>query len=176
MGMIDRFMGASSAISSVANAATGVAEVFHQNATRRMELDEKAFSQSLSQYTGEFSAQPRGRFDDFVNGLNRLPRPMLTMGTVGLFIYAMVEPVGFGLRMENLNLVPEPMWWLLGAIISFYFGARETHYLRNHRPFKAAKTADPDVPQPEARPSFIASDPFGDNAALRDWIAETARM
>ncbi|WP_422385854.1 3TM-type holin [Paracoccus tegillarcae] len=31
----------------------------------------------------------------------------------------------------RLSLVPEPLWWLLGAIVSFYFGAREAHYFRN---------------------------------------------
>jgi hypothetical protein len=33
--------------------------------------------------------------------------------------------------MVGLNAVPEPLWWLLGAIVAFYFGARETHYFRN---------------------------------------------
>ena len=35
------------------------------------------------------------RFDRFVNGLNRLPRPMLALGTLGLFVYAMAAPRGF---------------------------------------------------------------------------------
>ncbi|HKL06334.1 MAG TPA: 3TM-type holin, partial [Roseovarius sp.] len=26
--------------------------------------------------------------------------------------------------MQGIALVPEPLWWLLGAIVSFYFGAR----------------------------------------------------
>ena len=36
----------------------------------------------------------------------------------------MVDPVWFASRMQGLALVPEPLWWLLGAIVSFYFGAR----------------------------------------------------
>ena len=125
-------------------------------------------------------------FDALVNGLNRLPRPVLTLGTVGLFVYAMVEPEGFGLRMENLNLVPEPLWWLLGAIISFYFGAREAHYFRS-RPIipaapKKARTAVEAAagmageaavaaPLTQAAPE---GDSFADNAALRDWAAAQA--
>ena len=70
------------------------------------------------------------RFDGFVNGLNRLPRPLLALSTLGLFAYAMAEPTGFGTRMQSLALVPEPLWWLLGAIVSFYFGARELHHQR----------------------------------------------
>jgi hypothetical protein len=66
-----------------------------------------------------------------VNGLNRLPRPFLAFGTLGLFSYAMVDPEAFAKRMVGLNAVPEPLWWLLGAIVAFYFGARETHYFRS---------------------------------------------
>ncbi len=36
----------------------------------------------------------------------------------------MVDPIWFASRMQGLALVPEPLWWLLGAIASFYFGAR----------------------------------------------------
>ncbi|MEM7692166.1 MAG: 3TM-type holin, partial [Pseudomonadota bacterium] len=30
----------------------------------------------------------------------------------------------FSERMQGIALVPEPLWWLLGVIVSFYFGAR----------------------------------------------------
>ncbi len=186
MGVMDRFLGAGAAVTSVANAATGVAEVFRENTTRRMELDEEAYARAMAQLSAEFAASPRGWFDALVNGLNRLPRPVLTLGTVGLFVYAMVEPEGFGLRMENLNLVPEPLWWLLGAIISFYFGAREAHYFRS-RPIipaapKKARTAVEAAagmageaavaaPLTQAAPE---GDSFADNAALRDWAAAQA--
>ena len=87
-----------------------------------------------------------GRFDRFVNALNRLPRPLLALGTLGLFVYAMAEPAGFSVRMQGLALVPEPLWWLLGAIVSFYFGARDDTVLyfegerhHSHRVVRAVK-------------------------------------
>ncbi|CAM3742247.1 holin family protein [Paracoccus yeei] len=167
MGVMDRFLGASTAVTTVANAATGVAEVFRVNETRKLELDEEAYARAIGQMSGEFAAQPRGWFDGLMNGMNRLPRPILTLGTVGLFVYAMVDPVGFGLRMENLNLVPEPLWWLLGAIISFYFGAREAHYFRTQPRFLRAATA--------ASPKAVAGAPDA-NPALDDWAeAQAAR-
>ena len=167
MGVMDRFLGASTAVTTVANAATGVAEVFRVNETRKLELDEEAYARAIGQMSGEFAAQPRGWFDGLMNGMNRLPRPILTLGTVGLFVYAMVEPVGFGLRMENLNLVPEPLRWLLGAIISFYFGAREAHYFRTQPRFPRAATA--------ASPKTVAGAPDA-NPALDDWAeAQAAR-
>ena len=54
----------------------------------------------------------------------------MALGTVGLFVFAMADPSGFSARMVGLAEVPEPLWWLLGAIVGFYFGARELHYRR----------------------------------------------
>ena len=173
MGLIDRVLGVAPAVTALGSAATGMAEVFTQNATRRMELDEEAHARALAQHGQEFMVPRQGWFDGFVNGLNRLPRPLLALGTLGLFIYAMVEPDGFALRMEGLQQVPEPLWWLLGAIVGFYFGAREAHHFR-HRVWPARVTGDTTVP-PGAPP--VAPVPprptgdFADNAALRDWQA-----
>ena len=173
MGMIDRFLGLSQGVTALGSAATGMAEVFVQNATRRMELDEEAYARAITQAGQEFVVARAGWFDGFVNGLNRLPRPLLALGTMALFSYSMVEPVGFGLRMQGLQQVPEPLWWLLGAIVGFYFGAREAHYFR-HRVWPVApagaageETAGQAGPAPVVRPD----DDFADNAALRDWVA-----
>ena len=104
------------------------------------------------------------------------------------FVYAMVEPLGFGLRMEGLQHVPEPLWWLLGAIVSFYFGAREFHYWRGGAlPSVAsartvvetggrvkAPVAEPEEDAPLSlgalRPKgrIAAADPYY-NAALEEW-------
>jgi hypothetical protein len=79
----------------------------------------------LQQFSGEFAAPKQGWFDRVMDGLNRLPRPALALGTLGLFVAAMVDPLWFTARMQGLALVPQPLWWLMGAIVSFYFGARQ---------------------------------------------------
>ena len=158
MGMIDRFIGVGAAAQTVSNAAANVTEIFRENATRRMELDEEAYGHAITQLSAEFGAARRGWFDDIMNGMNRLPRPLLTLGTIGMFVYAMVEPVGFSHRMAGLQTVPEPLWWLLGAIVSFYFGAREAHYFR-------ARPATPPQASPAPRPAPQA-EPRGDSQAL----------
>ena len=169
MGMIDRLIGVGPTVSALGSAATGMAEVFTQNATRRMELDEEAYARAMTQMGQEFQVVRAGWFDEFVNGLNRLPRPLLALGTMALFIYAMIEPVGFGTRMEGLQLVPEPLWWLLGAIVGFYFGAREAHHfrLRVWPGSKSQVSEASEAGKQIARPD----DDFTDNAALRDWVA-----
>ncbi|RJE85432.1 holin family protein [Paracoccus onubensis] len=164
MGLIGRLVRGQGA-TALGSAVGGVAEIFVQNATRRMELDEAAYGRAVTQFGQEFTNRDGGWFDSIVNGLNRLPRPLLALGTMALFGYAMIEPAGFGLRMEGLQRVPEPLWWLLGAIVGFYFGAREAHYFRNrHWPVKGAEPA-------AQRAVQVPEDDFPDNAALRDWAA-----
>lgn len=100
------------------------AGVFRENAEHGADRESEMRTQALAQFAAEFN-QPRfGLFDRVVDGLNRLPRPILAFGTIGLFIAAMSDPIWFASRMQGVALVPEPMWWLMGAIISFYFGAR----------------------------------------------------
>jgi hypothetical protein len=159
MGLIERVFGGSAATTALANAAVGVAEVFTPNATKRMEAAQAAYLAALDEHGTEFQYLRPGWFDRFVNGLNRLPRPMLALGTLSLFVYAMAEPVGFAERMNGLDYVPEPLWWLLGAIVSFYFGAREAHYFRTGAALGA-----------EIAPRLgVAATAAADNAALTEW-------
>ena len=150
MGLIGQILGGPGAVAALGEAAKGVAETFVPNATRRMELSAEAQMAALRQLGEEYGLPSTGWFDRLVNGLNRLPRPMLAFGTLGLFVYAMVDPLRFSARMVGLNAVPEPLWWLLGAVVAFYFGARETYYFRNRQvPVVAGATGTaPDVGNP----------------------------
>jgi hypothetical protein len=153
MGVIGKLIGAPQAVTALGQAAEGLAEVFVPSATRRMELSAEAQMAALRQLGEEYQHPALSWFDRAVNGLNRLPRPLLAFGTLGLFTYAMVDPEAFAKRMVGLNAVPEPLWWLLGAIVAFYFGARETHYFRSRAlvsPFAGQSAAE-------------------GNAALEDW-------
>ena len=154
MGVIGKLIGGPGAVTALGEAAMGVAEVFVPSATKRMELSAEAQMAALRQLGEEYQHPALSWFDRLVNGLNRMPRPMLAFGTIGLFTYAMVDPEAFAQRMVGLNAVPEPLWWLLGAIVAFYFGARETHYFRTRgvvSPFAAAEGSREE------------------NAALQDW-------
>lgn len=106
------------------NAVKDTVEVFRPNAEAGEIRDAAHAAAALGQFAAEFGAHQRGPFDRLIDGLNRLPRPMLALGTIGLFIAAMAEPVWFASRMQGIALIPEPLWWLMGAIVSFYFGAR----------------------------------------------------
>ena len=156
MGVIGQILGGPGAVAALGEAAKGVAETFIPNATRKMELSAEAQMAALRQLGEEYGLPSTGWFDRLVNGLNRLPRPMLAFGTLGLFVYAMVDPVRFSARMVGLNAVPEPLWWLLGAVVAFYFGARETYYFRNRQVPVVAAPGATGAPEPG-------------NPALDDW-------
>ncbi|HPE25772.1 holin family protein [Albidovulum sp.] len=157
MGLISRIFGGAAATGALGQAVVDIAEVFTPNATGRMQAAQAAYIAALDEFGTEFQVVRPGAFDRFVNGLNRLPRPMLAFGTLGLFVYAMADPEGFARRMTGLNHVPEPLWWLLAAIVGFYFGAREAHYLRA-RPVAPAISAPADPAAPDTG-----------NPALREW-------
>ncbi len=133
------------------------------------------------QFSAEFTARERrGWFNSLVDGLNRLPRPALAYGTIGLFVYAMRDPVSFGERMQGLALVPDQLWWILGAIVTFYFGARELKYSREARyaaPQLVRQVVDNVQEIRTLRPespgaAVVDADPAGvelDNPAVDDW-------
>ncbi|MCY4333911.1 MAG: holin family protein [Litoreibacter sp.] len=160
MGLIGRIFGGT--VGQVGQAVTNVADGFRPNATKAMILGHESYRAALDQHGKEFQYGRIGWFDALMNGLNRLPRPFLAIGTLGLFVFAMVDPESFAPRMVGLNAVPEPLWWLLGAIVSFYFGARELHYAR--RPGRLSpRQVDAPAPKPREIPS--------PNAALEAWRA-----
>lgn len=121
MGLIERVL--TLVFGGGRNVVRETAEVFHENAETAGLRDLSRGRAALEQFGAEFG-HSRSRFDVFIDGVNRLPRPMLAFGTIGLIIASMRDPVWFAERMQGLALVPEALWWLMGAIVSFYFGAR----------------------------------------------------
>lgn len=158
------------------------AEVFRVNAEAQAGRDADAQGRALEQFAEEFTRARAGRFDRFMDGLNRVPRPALALGTIALFVAAMIDPVWFSKRMAGIALVPEPLWWLLGAVVSFYFGAR--HQAKGQAfqrdmlsslaraPNVAAALAQLDrAAQPaQSRQDAVVPMP-SDNPALDDWRA-----
>lgn len=121
-------------LSGVGEAAATVGRVFVGDKAARQAQRHDETMAVLDQYAAEFRRlENRTWWDALVDGLNRLPRPLLALGTVGLFAYAMVEPVGFAIRMQGLDLVPDELWYLLGAVVGFFFGARELAHSRDLR-------------------------------------------
>ncbi len=128
------------------NVLKETAEVFLPNAEgsdqRRAEIQTAA----LNQMAAEFTFVDKSWFDKLMDGVNRIPRPALALGTLGMFVMAMVDPIWFAARMTGVALVPEPLWWLLGIIVSFYFGSRhQTKTIQFQKAIAATLAQAPEV-------------------------------
>ena len=120
MGMISDVLQASGAANAVRDTARAIAGAVAADATRQLtDVGQEAVA-----------AAKAGAFDRIVDALNRLPRPLMALGAMALIGYAMDDPAGFAQRMQGLRAMPSELWWLIGGVITFYFGAREAHYLR----------------------------------------------
>lgn len=169
------------------NVVTETVEVFRPNAEAQAARDAAQQAAALAQFATEFAIERRGWFDRFIDGVNRLPRPMLAFGTLGLFVSAMADPVWFAQRMQGVALVPEPLWWLMGAIVSFYFGARhqaKTQEFQRGIAATLARTSQvtENIVALDALVGAKDSGPVGStavgrdgNAALDDWRAARER-
>lgn len=123
--------------------------------------------------------RPKAGFDRAMDALNRLPRPLMALGTLALIAAALIDPVWFSARMDALAQMPEALWWLIGAVISLFFGAR---YQATGQQFQreilgALVPVAPALAQiqsattgPDARLTLSAETP-GPNLALTNWLA-----
>lgn len=170
------------------NVIKETAEVFRANAEEDAARSQQLRIEALNQFAREYESKNDGAFNRFMDGLNRVPRPALALETLGLFVVAMINPIRFAARMQGISLVPEPLWWLLGVVVSFYFGAR--HQIKSQQFQKSiamsmARTNDvadnlrnlhllsAELPGRadtggDARLTLTAVEP-GQNPALNDW-------
>lgn len=161
MGLISGLMGF--LFGDGRNLVVDTAEVFRENAEKSAIRAADARAASLAQFAAEFAHPPRGLFDRLVDALNRLPRPALALGTIGLFVMAMTRPAEFATGMAGLALVPDPLWWLMGAVVSFYFGARHQAKSQDFQRQIAAGLAL------AGRDTAESADPSDENQALAEW-------
>lgn len=121
-----------SAITALFRPAKELVEVFTPNAENeaaRDHVERLALSQqdlaSLEQFAAEFHAREgRTWWDSFIDGLNRLPRPLITLGILAFFVLAPLQPVRFLEIARAYQMMPDGFWALLSVIIAFYFGGR----------------------------------------------------
>ncbi len=119
--------------SGIGNSIVNVRSAWKGNVENHQQRLANAKTEATAQFAAEFVNPNQNWFDSLVTGLNRLPRPIIAYGVIGLFVYAFYNPAGFAKTMTSLDLVPPELWWLLGAVVSFYFGARELEYKRKHK-------------------------------------------
>lgn len=165
-----------------ANVLRDTVEVFRPDAeasaSRAFDLD----SATLAQLSSEFhQRQNRTWFDALVDGLNRLPRPVMVITVFGLLIWTAIDPIRMAEVFTAWAIIPVGLWTIIGVIVSFFFGGRAQ--IKNHdfqREFAATLAAAPQVVANLQAIQGLRDEDARDgpaevqtsNPALQDWRAE----
>lgn len=120
------------ALGGIFSSGKSLAEVFVENKENKgQRKHDEAMADidrdvaSLHQFTHEFHQRSnRTWWDSFVDGLNRLPRPLLTISVLSFFVLAPLNPTRFLEIAKAYELMPPGYWALISVIIGFYFGGR----------------------------------------------------
>ncbi len=144
----------------------------------------------LREAGGLASLQPRPRaaYDRLLDGLNRLPRPIMVLGSLALVATGLIAPDWFAARMDTLSRMPEGLWWLIGGVVSLHFGARYQHHAQAYgreivevaaaaapRPVPATNAGTPAAAMTEPDAALTLDTlSTGPNAAIDDWRAGRA--
>ena len=101
---------------------------------------------ALAQLTAEFARPSRNWFDSLIDGLNRLPRPMITLGLVYVLVLPVYDPIRAAEVFTSLAIIPPALWVLMSIVVTFFFGGRmQTSDQNFNRDLAGAATALPGI-------------------------------
>jgi hypothetical protein len=110
---------------TILSGVNGLAQTFFGSRSARDQQSFELNASNQNEYAAEFQfRENRTAWDSFVDGLNRLPRPLMALGVIALFIWCPIDTVGFSDAMLAMQLIPDPMWIVLGTVVAFFFGDR----------------------------------------------------
>lgn len=92
----------------------------------KSESNSQTHNEQMAVY-GQFGKEfghSKTKWDSFIDGLNRLPRPLMTYGIIALFVWCARDPLAFVVYAEALQAMPQQGWVILGIIITFWFGGK----------------------------------------------------
>ena len=152
MGVLDLFTG------GAGKAIKDGASAFRPNAEARDAREDELILGAQKELSAEFNNQPTGIFGRIADALNRMARPVLAFGTLYAFSLPFNDPDRFSQAMRALELVPEPMWHVLTAVVALYTGSRihkrQLHHkqiLKRQQDYADAayRAKNPPKPEPE---------------------------
>ncbi len=107
------------------NAVVEIAEVFRENAEGAAERGHAIDVATLQQFAAEFAPRSnRTWWDSFVDGLNRLPRPIMALWAVWVLAWTPVDPEFMARVFEAWSIIPQMVWGVILTIVTFFFSGR----------------------------------------------------
>jgi hypothetical protein len=106
--------------------AGGIVEKFVDQKGSRERAALEADSKALDQFAAESAQKRENRtfWDSFIDGANRLPRPVAFFLTVWIFIWPLWDMLSFQNAMISYQAIPEWVAILVTIVWTFYFGGR----------------------------------------------------
>lgn len=78
-----------------------------------------------AELAAEFAGRPpKTKWDSFVDGLNRLPRPLMALSVIGVFVLPAYDPLLFAQIMAGYAATPSWLAAVWAQVILLYFGGR----------------------------------------------------
>lgn len=135
-------------------------EVFRPNAERSEQRIADQSAAAMAQYAAEFHARVhRTWIDAFADGLNRLVRPVVTLGLLYPIPATVLAPDKMGKVWLAIATLPAGYWAVIGIVLPFYFGGRMQVKALSASDWRAAAHAAAE----------LAHVPKEENPALADW-------
>jgi len=139
------------------------ASIFAPNREAEAARAAGAQAAALKQYAAEFAPRvDRTWIDALADGLNRLVRPVVTLGLFAPVVLTLEDPERMARVWRALATMPAGYWAVVGIVLPFYFGGRMQVKNLEAGQFRAAAAA-------VARLGDGAAADADDNAALEDW-------
>ncbi|MCP4164014.1 MAG: hypothetical protein GY760_28460 [Deltaproteobacteria bacterium] len=122
------------AVKSVFDGVNSVVQTFTGSKKERDKYSHQEYVNTHKSFSSEFhNRNNKNLWDSFWDGLNRMPRSLFVVLIVAYFILSYINPEEFQVLNIGLSTIPEKMWYVLSAIIGFYFCARELHKIRKNK-------------------------------------------
>lgn len=110
----------------VGNTVVKVKKTWSGSKSEQDGYENTKFLAGLQAHSAEFTPRKNSTWwDSFWDGINRMPRPLIVISIFWYFAFSYYNPIEFQVLNIALQTVPEEMWWIMSAIVSFYFVARE---------------------------------------------------
>lgn len=101
-----------------------IIEALRPNAEALSQRGNDLDAATLAQLTAEFARPSRTWFDSIIDGLNRLPRPVITLGMIYVLVLAVHDPIRAAEVFTALAIIPSALWVLMSIVVTFFFGGR----------------------------------------------------
>lgn len=143
-------------VEAVGDTVVKVKGAFSGNVQERDQQAHTKFVSGLEAYAAEFAPRTnRTWWDSLWDGINRMPRPVIVVSIFGYFILAYVNPKEFQVLNVALDTVPDQMWWVMSAVVGFYFVSRE--FQKNRE--RTLALSDKEFTQVQKRIASIREEP-----------------